>query len=177
MLEFAIVLPVLFILCFGLYGAGVMLTDYLKLSRISDDAIRTLSGTPDLGEGEHELVYDGMNDVESFDGVSVEPEVIEACAANMSVQCTHLLSQRRVLYLASLSGMPKSRLESVSIKTKYIPHSAAGESTVVQNTVSIKIVAKFKKFLDGFGSYDLSVSCQSPYLYAFVAGLGSGSGD
>lgn len=153
LLELAISLPVLVLLFLGLVDVSNMLINYMSMSQVADEAVRTLSAVPSLKAT--------ASDVTSFDTAT-----IAACTTNPASNnlCGHLLAHRRVQYLAELLRLQNVDSAALQIKTRYQGGIASAAATE-NDTVRVEITATFNGIFFFLNNFPISVRAQGPYLF------------
>ncbi len=144
MLECAISLLVLILLCIGVVSLGAMLTDYLKLVQVADEAVRTLSGIPGI-EPDTNVTWSDLK-------AAGLPALCEQSAA-ASPKCGHVLAQSRIIFLCQTLNL---NTDNIAITSEYMNTA---------DTVRIRIVLPFNGVFDLFGNIPLTVEAEGPYLF------------
>ena len=156
LLELAISLPVLVLLFLGLVDVSNMLINYMSMSQIADEAVRTLSAVPSLkaATGSTDVVTDA--DAEA---------VATKCDTNSSSDtlCGHLLAHRRARYLAQLLKLQNVNGD-VEVKTRF-QNGVASATATENDTVRVEITAKFNGIFFFLNNFRITVKAQGPYLY------------
>jgi len=160
--EFSMAVLFLIILLFGVVNISSMLLAYMKLTQITDEALRTLSSIPGLQETAYHTEFGNNEGVGGGNGF--DAGVAEECQTNPGSQpaCGHLLAKRRIQFLFQTLDIELIQTSDITIKTELIRTGATAAET---NTVTVSITAPFEGLLPVFSGFPVSATAQGPYLF------------
>ena len=147
MVEFAVSFSFIIFLCRGGVSLGSVLDGYLKLTQVTDEAVRIISAFPGLDE----------TPVSWADFRENQNQTLESCVTNPRGNrvCGHLLMQARAVFLARTMGINVDD-EEFNITSRY---------NLNQDTVHVEISGAGIGILFFFGRLPVSIEATGPYLY------------
>lgn len=147
MLEFAASFGFVIFLCLSVISLGSVLDGYLRLTQVSDEAVRTLSALPGLDETEVR-----WSNFRENQGQQLENCIINPRGSNL---CNHLLMQSRAAFLARTLGIDSDDADFDIIS----------QFNLARDTVHVQIVGARIGVLLFLGELPVSIEAEGPYLY------------